>query len=66
MIAYVQLDLTLTISFNSHFHMRRKEAFLWTKFQWHKMFWNEILLSELMLIKNASADIVIYKATKFE
>jgi len=30
------------------------------------MFWNEILLSELMLIKNASADIVIYKAVKFE
>ena len=64
MIAYVQLDLTLTISFNSHFHMRRKEAFLWTKFQWHKTFWNEILLFEL--IKNASADIVTYKAVKFE
>ena len=52
--------LKLTISFNGHFHMRRKEIVLWTKFQWHKMFWNEILLSELILIKNASADIVIY------
>ena len=42
--------------------MRRKETLLWTKLQWHYTFWNEILLSELMLINNAFADSVIYKA----
>ena len=41
--------LTLTISFNGHFHMRSQDPFLWTKFQGLKLFWNEILLSELIL-----------------
>ena len=58
--------LTLTISFNGHFHMRHRESFLNYRLQWHNPFWNEILLSELMLIKNESSDIVIYKAVSFE
>ena len=38
---------------------------MWTKLQWHNTFWNEILLSELMLINNAFAGSVIYKAVRF-
>ena len=58
--------LTLTISFNGHFHMRRREFVMNYRLQWHNTFWIEILLSELMLIKNESSDIDKYKAVSFE
>ena len=58
--------LTLNITFNGHYHMRRREFFMNYRLQWHNTFWIEILLSELMLIKNESSDIDKYKAVSFE
>jgi len=52
--------LTLNITFNGHFHMRRREFFMNYRLQWH-----EILLSELIRIKNESSDIIIYKVVRF-
>jgi len=37
--------LTLTNSFNGHFHMRCRDFFMNYRLQWHYTFWNEILLS---------------------
>jgi len=56
----------LTISFNGHFHMRRKETFYELNFSDIIRFEMRSFLSELMLINNAFADIVIYKAVRFE